>query len=382
MSVFQSHISSAEAIVSGYDGTVPFASHLKQYFSRHPKFGSRDRRLVSQYCYGYFRVSNLFPECSFSKIVLNSIFLTENAAHSELPDELNEIIHLSKKEKCSRLGINPQENFPLLEELSPEIDKMKFSLSLLHQPSLFIRIRPGKGDVVKRKLKEAAIGYHDIGVSTLLLKPQVKLQEILDIDREVVVQDLQSQRVFDQAGFEDLFSEKGEIQVWDCCAGSGGKSILLFDMFPGRVKITATDIRESILHNYRKRMKDAGVPLARVIAADLSKDNPLKEGFDLIVADVPCSGSGTWSRTPEQWHFFDSASLIQYQTRQRSIVSNATHSLREGGLFVYITCSVFRKENEDNRDHFRSFGLHLVRESLLAGMDENSDSMYVAVFRK
>jgi 16S rRNA (cytosine967-C5)-methyltransferase len=382
MSVFQSHIKSAEIIVSGFDGSIPFASYLKQYFSKHPKFGSKDRRLVSKYCYIYFRVSNLFPGLTFSEIVLYAIFLTESEGHPELSEDLNAAIHLSLTEKLSKLGIDPLNNLPFLQELSTGMDKMKFSLSLLYQPYLFIRMRPGKEGIVKRKLSEAGITFHDIGQNALSLEPQVKLQQILALDREAVVQDLQSQRVFDGASMADFFSEKDKIRVWDSCAGSGGKSLLLNDMLPGKIKITATDIRDSILHNYRKRMKMAGVPLVETMVADLTKANPVSEAYDLIIADVPCSGSGTWSRTPEQWHFFAKDAIDSYQTRQRLILSHVLPSLQAKGILVYITCSVFKKENEDNRDFIKTLGLQLVNETVLCGMEEHSDSMYVAVFRK
>jgi len=176
------------------------------------------------------------------------------------------------------------------------------------------------------------------------------------------------------------------LSVWDCCAGSGGKSILAYDTFP-KMKLTVTDVRPSIIHNLRKRFQNAGINHYRANVIDITstvgKAPPLRNGadFDLIICDAPCTGSGTWSRTPEQLFFFTENKIDDYAVLQRKMVSNVIPFLKAGGYFLYITCSVFRKENEEIVAFIKSkFHLQLVKMELLKGYNKKADTMFAALF--
>ena len=104
--------------------------------------------------------------------------------------------------------------------------------------------------------------------------------------------------------------------------------------------------------------------------------------FDGIIADVPCSGSGTWSRTPEMLTFFDEQELVKYTDRQKEIVTNVMPYLKPGGYLIYITCSVFKVENEDIVAHLSKLPqLELVKTALINGIANRSDSMFYALFK-
>ena len=110
-----------------------------------------------------------------------------------------------------------------------------------------------------------------------------------------------------------------------------------------------------------------------------TKDTP----FPIVVCDAPCTGSGTWGRTPEQLYFFKKETIQLYAERQKKIVATAIPHLASGGLFFYITCSVFKAENEEVAAFIQSqFGLEQVHLELLKGWDKQADSMFVAVFKK
>src|SRR5690606_38162942 len=116
-----------------------------------------------------------------------------------------------------------------------------------------------------------------------------KIDAVLQINKEVVIQDKNSQ----SAGnlLKGVFLEDEHIDVWDCCAASGGKSIMIRDLFEDSY-ITVSDIRESIIANLRKRFAAAGIDHYETLITDLAKNDGSLPGktFDLIVADVPCSG--------------------------------------------------------------------------------------------
>jgi 16S rRNA (cytosine967-C5)-methyltransferase len=211
------------------------------------------------------------------------------------------------------------------------------------------------------------------------------------LDREVVIQDQNSQRTGEFIKSE-ILNLKSEISVWDCCAGSGGKSIMAFDIDP-KIKLSVSDARESILANLKKRFANAGIKNYESFVIDLANKSETRNlKSEIIIADVPCSGSGTWSRTPEQLYFFEKGVIEKYSALQKKIVSNALPHLKPGGSFVYITCSVFKKENEEVVTFIKeNFQLKLKQMparmsrsdgEVLKGYDKKADTMFVALFEK
>ena len=164
--------------------------------------------------------------------------------------------------------------------------------------------------------------------------------------------------------------------VWDGCAGSGGKSILLYDMVPG-VDLTVSDIRESILINLKKRFTKAGIPVDKKRVINLSSPPPggIPGPFDLVICDAPCTGSGTWGRTPEQLFYFNPVEIGQYAALQKKILSGLIPQVKPGACLLYSTCSVFTKENEEAVGFLKEqFHLHLVKMELLVALAKNRDA--------
>jgi 16S rRNA (cytosine967-C5)-methyltransferase len=159
---------------------------------------------------------------------------------------------------------------------------------------------------------------------------------------------------------------------------------MTFDIGP-KLKLTVSDTRESILANLKKRFSNAGIKDYKSLIVDLSQNKSEIKNLksEIIIADVPCSGSGTWSRTPEQLYFFQERKIEDYSNLQKKIVSNAIAQLQPGGSFVYITCSVFKKENEEVAMYIKeNFHLRLKQMEVLKGYDKKADSMFVALFEK
>lgn len=249
-----------------------------------------------------------------------------------------------------------------------------------------MRIRPGHDQSVIQKLSSAEIPFKRINEECLALPNSSKVESILELDKEAVVQDYNSQRVLDLLPIVNcslpIFS------VWDCCAASGGKSILLYDKFP-QAQLTVSDVRKNILHNLQKRFAKAGIKNYKSVVADVSNSSLTPDSyrdphspFDLIICDAPCTGSGTWSRTPEQLYFFKKERIVHYATLQKKIAVNASKSLKPGGYFIYITCSVFRKENEEVVEFLQQeTKMKLESMQYLKGYDKKADALFVALFR-
>jgi 16S rRNA (cytosine967-C5)-methyltransferase len=385
MSRFHSYLNSAKVVIHQYDGSQPLAVYLKNLFSGHKKYGSKDRKQISHLCYCYCRTGKAFHDFSIEEKILVGLFLCSNESQivlQHLKPEWNEVVEKTLKEKLHYLGIENvlPEVFPFMNELSEDIDKEQFVQSFFVQPDLFIRIRPGKEKAVLQNLKKAEINSVNVADDCLSFPNNTKLDEVISLDEEAVVQDLNSQKL--GAFFKMALLQNDKPTVWDCCAASGGKSILLHDI-NAKVDLTVSDIRESILANLEKRFKKAGIKNYQRFVVDLEKSVPEneKKSFDLIIADVPCTGSGTWSRTPEQLAFFEAGKIDQYTSKQKNIVSNAIAKLNKGGNFIYITCSVFKKENENIVEYIQQeHKLNLMKMEVLKGYNQKADSMFVAVF--
>jgi 16S rRNA (cytosine967-C5)-methyltransferase len=319
--------------------------------------------------------------------ILTGLFLCSDKSNeilAALKPEWNEKAELSIREKysifniqCSMLNV-----FPWKDELSGGIDHEKFCESFFIQPDLFLRLRPGKEKIVLQKLKQAGIDFKIISETCLALPNSSKIDEIIELDKEAVVQDHNSQKTGEVIKSE-ILNLKSEISVWDCCAGSGGKSIMAFDTDP-KIKLAVSDTRESILANLKKRFANAGIKNYESFVVDLANKSAIPNlKSEIIIADVPCSGSGTWSRTPEQLYFFQERKIGEYSALQKRIVSNAIAQLQPGGSFVYITCSVFKKENEEVAAFIKeNFHLKIKQMEVLIGYDKKADSMFVALFEK
>jgi 16S rRNA (cytosine967-C5)-methyltransferase len=389
MSRHFSYINTAIAIIEKYNGKLPFAIFLKQFFAAEKKYGSKDRKQISKLCYYYFRLGLEAKKYSINDAINMGCFLCENTYNELLAitaADLHERITLSLQEKLNYLQptFNITSIFNCSDELSEQIDIEEYLQSYLNQPSTFIRVRPTYWPHVISVLQKEGIAYIERENNCIELLQTINIANLFLIDKEVVVQDYNSQKVFDTL-HQFLPTTNLPIEVWDCCAASGGKSILLVDVVKSKLQLTVSDVRPSILSNLEKRFKIAGIHTYKTIITDLSKPLHTEKitPYNLIICDVPCSGSGTWSRTPEQLHYFMPEQIDAYASLQKNIVRNVIPHLQPGGILVYITCSVFKKENEENaRFIHEQCKLQELYNCLLIGTNKKADSMYVAIFQK
>jgi 16S rRNA (cytosine967-C5)-methyltransferase len=388
---FDNQLRIAGSIIAAFQGDEPLHIWLKDFFRQNKQMGSRDRKTVAGLVYGYYRLGHSARDMTVEQRILLGLYLTNDRPGEFLEyfrPEWNRMVSSPLEEKLTQVeGFDPAEIFPWKSELSEGVDHFAFCLSFLRQPDLFLRIRPGYQQQVLQRLAHpsdpmatAAILSHEfIPPSTLRLPNGTKVEELFTPDKEVVIQDYSSQRVGD---FLQTGAGAAPRSFWDTCAASGGKSILARDLYPA-IDITVSDIRETILRNLQQRFQQAGIKEYHSFVADLSKPDPWMpaERMELVLADVPCTGSGTWSRTPEELYFFHPKKILDYQSTQKSILSNVIPSLTPGVSLVYCTCSVFRKENEEMISFIRSkFDLRPEREEMLTGYDQQADTMFAARF--
>jgi 16S rRNA (cytosine967-C5)-methyltransferase len=149
------------------------------------------------------------------------------------------------------------------------------------------------------------------------------------------------------------------MQVLDYCAGAGGKTLALAAAMQRKGRIVAMDTDERRLEKGRDRFRKAQV--ADIIEVRPMTDNRhrkwlrrQKETFDVVLCDVPCSGTGTWRRNPDmRWHHYGPP-LEELLGVQAEILERIASCVKPGGRLVYATCSLLADENEDQVEKFLS----------------------------
>lgn len=138
------------------------------------------------------------------------------------------------------------------------------------------------------------------------------------------------------------------LQVLDLCAGAGGKTLALAAAMQNTGQVYAYDSDKGQLRPIFERLQRAGVRNVQVLeGGNREALEALGPKFDVVLADAPCTGSGTWRRKPDaKWRLRPEA-LAARQAEQRDVLSVAAGLVKPGGRLTYVTCSVLPEENAD-----------------------------------
>lgn len=166
-------------------------------------------------------------------------------------------------------------------------------------------------------------------------------------------------------------------KVLDYCAGGGGKSLALGAR--ARLEILAHDAAPERMRDLPARAERAGLSVTLADKAALSAAAP----FDLVLCDVPCSGSGAWRRAPEGKWLLSDTRLAELRRIQLEILSETAPLVAPGGCLAYVTCSLFDEENSAQVAGFLSqaSGWQLESEGHWTPLD-GGDGFYLAVLRR
>jgi 16S rRNA (cytosine967-C5)-methyltransferase len=353
-----------------YDGGTPFHLYLKSCFKENKNWGSSDRKRYRSACYYFWRnafgVSRQSPE-----IILHwlQIHFTPEMGNLE-----------------SNSKYNPYQS--LEPHLSQNITTDILTPWFIKEPLVWL----SNGNITLKGLQgqliKAGITIEQTHGNAIAVSGQVNLNPWVD-NGNAYIQDISSQTAMDWTTQPMAAYCHANSDVWDCCSGAGGKSISLLKQYP-TTKLTCSDVRSNILENLKQRFQLLGLKQPNVFIAPLngyndnlnSKDS--NQTYNVILADVPCSGSGTWRRNPENLHYFDPQTIEQFADRQLNIIQNVLPSLAVGGYLVYLTCSIFAAENENIVKQVlqSNDNIQLVSEEFCGGIDLQGDFIYRSVLQK
>jgi len=142
--------------------------------------------------------------------------------------------------------------------------------------------------------------------------------------------------------------------VLDACAGSGGKATHLAAILKNKGRIVAVDRNPGKIAELKKDATRLGITIIQTQQDDLFVGLPdsLKEKFNHVLVDAPCSGLGTLRRNPEiKWRTTEK-DLRNFASAQKVILQNASLAVKKGGRLIYCTCSLLPQENENIIDDF------------------------------
>jgi 16S rRNA (cytosine967-C5)-methyltransferase len=372
-------------LLSQYSGEQPFHLYLQDEFRKNKNFGSRDRRFYRDVCYAWWRFG--LPKSTLSSILLSIALYSRNQPNPSNDEWLKSNIPIfesgiSTDDLLKAVGVEK----PLL--YTRFSDKIAIPIHTLNNwfsslPPLWLRSFPAKENELKQFLTKSAIDFiqHE---SAFQLPTNSNIEYAIEKGL-ARVQDLGSQLTLTELLFEP------EELIWDCCAGGGGKALLLAELAP-TAAIFCSDSRTQILENLVERFRLARLKEPKVATISLLKQNEAllfnnsiisKPVFDTLVADLPCTGSGTWRRNPENLSLFKDSEIEKYAQFQRQIIENALPFVKKGGRIIYLTCSVFNEENTDNIAQLcDDLNLQCVSQEYVGGQDRNADYLFRAVLKK
>ena len=375
----EAYLQTAEKLIQSYELQQPLHLYLKAFFKENKKYGSRDRRFISELVYAYYRVGNQELTHSTRDVMLLSAYIKSSFPKLFFEKTRPELVETFEMEVNEKL-LYVEEKFELKVtipfELSEDLNSSDYLLQLFSEPRVFIRIRKNKKEIIQQ-LQASAIPFIEENPVCLSFQSNVKLDEVL-APEDYVIQDMASQAV------GEYFKPKARETWWDCCTASGGKSIMLLDIQPN-LNLIVSDVRESILKNLHLRFQRYNYQ-SKYVSYCLDLTLPVtslsNHSVDYIICDVPCSGSGTWSRSPEQFYYFTKENLVEFHNRQLSIAKEAFSKLKPNGIMYYITCSVFKEENESVLSHFNNDESEIVSSKVLRFPHRGADCLFIGLIRK
>lgn len=144
---------------------------------------------------------------------------------------------------------------------------------------------------------------------------------------------------------EQLLDLKPGDKVLDACAAPGSKTCAILEAFPN-IKLTACDVSAQRLEMLTENLTRLGLS-ATVVEADVGADNiNLDQDYDVIILDAPCTGSGVVRRHPDIKLLRCPDDIKRMAARQKQLICALFARLRQGGIMIYSTCSIFKAEND------------------------------------
>ncbi len=252
-------------------------------------------------------------------------------------------------------------------------------------PPLFIRVNRLKIKPQELSKKLSSEGFENEFVEgvpdALLLKTRTNVfSTSLYKEGYFEVQDAGSQLISMQ------LEVKPSMRVADMCAGTGGKTLHLASIMQNKGKIIAFDTQKEKINELKSRLARAGVDIVETRVIESTKDTKrVKESFDRVLIDAPCSGTGSIRRNPEIKWKMNTERLQNLLKIQTNVLGNYAELVKKDGIVVYSTCSLLPSENQEQVKHFlekKRGAFELIKEQTILPSKTGFDGFYIAQMKR
>lgn len=312
---------------------------IADYFRARRYAGSKDRRAVRDLVYQAIRLCGPVP--ASGRAAMLAVTMQDPAIAALFDGTSHGPSARGDSEEPAKTGLAPKWLAAALRASGlggPEI------AALMGRAPLDIRVNALKADRATIALPEAGEPLAAQQGLRFASGTQVEQWEAY-ADGLIEVQDLGSQMII-----EALPIAPGDTII-DLCAGGGGKTLALAARLGNAASIIAADTDKRRLGNLAPRAARAGAAIDQIVLLDPGREMQALGGFggkaDHVLVDAPCSGSGTWRRSPEGRWRLDPAELARLNALQDHVLDLAAQLVRSGGTVAFVTCSVLDAEGAD-----------------------------------
>ena len=335
--------------------TTPANEVLNTYTRSRRYIGSKDRHQLADYVWyalrHYKRLQFAFPNLSWKERVqqkLPDLLSTPNDVAWEVPAWM----------------------IPLVPNATVELP------ALLELPPIVLRVNGDRAKVVKTLLLH---NIHSVITKLspygLILNTRTNLNtNPLFLNGTLEIQDEGSQCIALDV------QVKPKDKVLDFCAGGGGKSLCFAQVMQNQGVIWAHDISQRSLNQLLKRAARAHITIIKTT----TNTDDLPNGFDKVVVDAPCSGTGIWRRCPDARFKLTQNHVADLVKKQQEILHTAAQFVKPGGDLYYMTCSLLTPENEEQAATFLKThpDFQQIMQKRYSPATTHTDGFFVAHFRR
>ncbi|KAA0257174.1 RsmB/NOP family class I SAM-dependent RNA methyltransferase [Deferribacter autotrophicus] len=236
-------------------------------------------------------------------------------------------------------------NADVAKMIAESFDDLNVFKSFFKRAPLTIRTNLLKNsrELLYNKLSQKVdLTYTEVSPFGLRLKVRINARQFDEFKKGLYeIQDEASQLI------SLLIMAKPGDKVVDYCAGTGGKSLALMSVMQNSIKLECYDVDRNKLSILMRRAKVSNCEVKII-------KKPKLKFYDWVLIDVPCSGLGSIRRDVDLnlRLGLDADKISTLLQKQRMIMDNAVKFVRKGGHIVYVTCSILKRENEDQVDYF------------------------------
>jgi 16S rRNA C967 or C1407 C5-methylase (RsmB/RsmF family)/NOL1/NOP2/fmu family ribosome biogenesis protein len=236
-------------------------------------------------------------------------------------------------------------------------DFIHFETSLQTVPPVSIRFNPKKAIARSNFEIDAPIKWHSEGFY-LTERPSFTLDPLFHAGAYYVQE---ASSMFIAEALRQTVDCAKKLTAIDLCAAPGGKTTLLASLFSDESTIVANEVIKSRVPVLLENVQKWGHPNLIVSNHDTEELLGLRDFFDVVVTDAPCSGEGLFRKDPNAMKEWSPESVTMCAARQQRILTNAAQLVKEGGILLYSTCTYNAQENQNNVKWLISQGFDYVK---------------------